>query len=105
MSKQEEAELDFSFIRPSVRSSFNKSYSKTTTTTTTAIEEKCSKRFSCDDDEDDNQAATATTTTTAAAYSSSLLFLKKMGHSRPLFFLYFRLFNTQLTVNNSSIYK
>ena len=28
----------------------------------------------------------------------------KMGHSRPLF-IYFRLFNTQLTVNKSSIYK
>ena len=29
-------------------------------------------------------------------------FFKKMGHSRPLF-LYFRLFNTQLTVNKCSI--
>ena len=31
------------------------------------------------------------------------IFLKKMGHSMPLF-LYFRLFNTQLTVNKCSIY-
>ena len=31
-------------------------------------------------------------------------FFKKMGHSWPLF-LYFRLFNTQLTVNKCSIYK
>ena len=31
-----------------------------------------------------------------------LFFLKKMGHPRPLF-LYFRLFNTQLTVNKCSI--
>ena len=30
-------------------------------------------------------------------------FFKKMGHSRPLF-LYFHLFNTQLTVNKCSIY-
>ena len=32
------------------------------------------------------------------------VFFLKMGHSRPLF-LYFRLFNTQLTVNNCSIYE
>ena len=31
----------------------------------------------------------------------NLVFFKKMGHSRPLF-LYFRLFNTQLTVNKCS---
>ena len=33
-----------------------------------------------------------------------LLCFFKMGHSRPLF-LYFRLFNTQLTVNKCSIYR
>ena len=32
------------------------------------------------------------------------VFLKKMGHSRPLF-LYFRLFNAQLTVYKCSILK
>ena len=32
-----------------------------------------------------------------------LFFFKKMGHSRSLF-IYFRLFNTQLTVNKYSIY-
>ena len=34
--------------------------------------------------------------------TNTMFFLKKMGHSRPLF-LYFRLFNTQLTVHKCSI--
>ena len=36
-------------------------------------------------------------------FASILFFLKKMGHSWPIF-LYFHLFSTQLTVNKCSIY-
>ena len=39
-----------------------------------------------------------------SSQSSILFFYKKMGHSRPVF-LYFHLFNTQLTENKCSIYE
>ena len=51
----------------------------------------------------ESEQADHMTATTAQTFNTLYcsFFFKKMGHTRPLF--YFRLFNTQLTVNKCSI--